>query len=441
MSESLNHRSYDLAYTVFFPLTGNPVGFHHLLLAEVVLRQFPQLKKIVFILSNGKHPDPTKEQQIADPQLRLEILKNALREFSMPPVSFLARVAREERQAFMLDEQNTCICTVEFECNEAVKLADHVIHLKQNAKPDTRNPPLRLVLGDDLVRRMRNPDIFSNSELFSLAENCRFLIASREKTSVAESIQILKKTRNVSLHFHEIEAERLPQALHPWFDLSSTRIRKMAQGGHVLTCFLPDNAARLVEQHVLFQTPTGASQINEWQQACRLQERLVDQSARKLKEVLDHRANMKWPHTLSFVETSTGGLLTAALAVLPGISRHLKEGAILYDQEAKERLLGKSRQLAAVSKECAMQLAKSFQEQSQADFVLAESGMAGPPEGNRRSQKQGQCEMALATSHTLRHVHHQSSLFHTKKEHQLRFAHAALEWLRDTLEKSERRSE
>ena len=76
VQKPLQHLSYDLAHTAFFPLTGNPVGFHHLLLAECVLRQFAELSQIVFILSNGKHPDPTKEQAIAPQQGRLEIFQN-----------------------------------------------------------------------------------------------------------------------------------------------------------------------------------------------------------------------------------------------------------------------------------------------------------------------------------------------------------------------------
>ena len=434
MSNTLKHHSYDLVYTVFFPLTGNPVGFHHLLLAEAVLRQFPDLQTIVFILSNGKHPDPTKEQQIADQQLRLQILRNALREFALPSVSFLARVARVEHYSFILGEQNTSICTVEFERCEAVQLVEHVDQLQHNASTTSQNQPVQLMLGGDLVRRMCSAEIFSDSELLLLAEKCRFFIASREKTAVAESIETLNRIRNVSLNFYEILLDGFPQTLLPWFALSSTKIRQMVQAGHAMNCFLPDSAARAVEQHKFFQLTPQSSVISEWERAYRQEEQFLNQLAHQLKELLDDRADRQLPHTVSIVETSTGGRLTAALAALPGISRHLMEGAILYDQKAKERFLGISLQFSAVSKECAMRLAKVFQEQSQADFVLAETGMAGPPEGNRRSRKQGQCEIALATPKSLRHLHHQSPFFLTKKEHQLRFAFAALTWLRDTLE-------
>ena len=437
MSESLKRLSYDLAYTVFFPLTGNPAGFHHLLLAECVLRQFPKLQKIIFILSNGRHPDPTKEQNIVGQQLRLEILRNALQEFALPSVSFLAKVAHADQFSFKLGEQNTFICEAEFERSNSIPLAEHVDQLKQNASPASYNHPVQIILGDDLLGRMRNPEIFNDSDLLLLAENGRFLIAPREKRVVASSIESLKKVRDVSLQYQEIRFELLPETLYPWLDLSSTLIRQMAQAGHVLTCFLPDSAARVVEQNNLFRHPLKSFDCSEWEQACRQQELLLDQLAHQLEELLNRRANQQLPHTISIVETSTGGRLTAALAALPGISRHLQEGAILYNQKSKERLLGKSMPESAVTEEVAMQLAKAFQEQSQADFVLVETGVAGPSHGKRRSLKQGVCEIALATPKTLMHLRHQSQPFLTKKEHQLRFAIAALEWLRNTLEKIE----
>ena len=55
---------------IYFPLTANPVGYNHLLLAENVLWQFPETQLLVFILSNGKHPDSFKSVQIPHASLR-----------------------------------------------------------------------------------------------------------------------------------------------------------------------------------------------------------------------------------------------------------------------------------------------------------------------------------------------------------------------------------
>jgi len=53
----------DKLSTIFFPLTANPAGNHHLLLVESVLQQLPETKLVVFLLSNGLHPDPFKHQK------------------------------------------------------------------------------------------------------------------------------------------------------------------------------------------------------------------------------------------------------------------------------------------------------------------------------------------------------------------------------------------
>ena len=84
-------------YEIYFPLTANPAGYNQLLLAENVLWQFPETQLLVFILSNGRHPDPFKTFQIPHPSLRYKILRNALLEWSDPENSLLARYADESK--------------------------------------------------------------------------------------------------------------------------------------------------------------------------------------------------------------------------------------------------------------------------------------------------------------------------------------------------------
>ena len=81
----------------YFPLTANPAGYNHLLLAENVLWQFPEPQLIVFILSNGRHPDPFKTVQIPHPSLRYKLLRNALLEWPDPENSMPARNAGESK--------------------------------------------------------------------------------------------------------------------------------------------------------------------------------------------------------------------------------------------------------------------------------------------------------------------------------------------------------
>jgi nicotinamide mononucleotide (NMN) deamidase PncC len=67
------------------------------------------------------------------------------------------------------------------------------------------------------------------------------------------------------------------------------------------------------------------------------------------------------------------------------------------------------------------------------DFALAESGMAGPPDGKRRSFKNGLFHLALITPKG-EHTHHaQFNPFLTRKEHQHLFAIHALARVREWL--------
>ncbi len=429
----MKYLSYDLTHTAFFPLTGNPVGFHHLLLAECVLRQFPELEQIVIILSNGKHPDPTKEQAIAPKHLRLEILEKAIEEWNLPLKSFVAKIAQNEQQAFKLNQKNVSIALAEFEQDQPVSLYNHLIHLQQNALPRESSPSVQMIVGEDLLRRMNNPQIFTDAEIQGLAKIGRFLIAPRENFQIADAIQSLKQERGVAFDYAQIHLELLPETLHPFLKSSSTLIRKNVQAQHALTGFLPETAAKKIAQSQLYQQQHSLEILSEWEQACERQEQEMTRIAHQLKSALDHRAEQGLPHTLALVETSTGGWLTTALGSLPGISTHFKESAIVYDQAAKNRLLGTTGKSSAVSSEMALQLAVAFQQQTHADFVLAETGMAGPIERIRKSDKQGFCYFALASSDKTAHFFYQSNPFLSKKEHQLLFASMALKWLLENL--------
>ena len=80
---------------IYFPLTANPAGYNHLLLAENVLWQFPETQLLVFILSNGRHPDPFKTVHIPHPSLRYEILRSAILDWSDPENYLSARYGDE----------------------------------------------------------------------------------------------------------------------------------------------------------------------------------------------------------------------------------------------------------------------------------------------------------------------------------------------------------
>ena len=70
--------SGDRSNFVLFPVTANPIGLHHLLIANQALKKLGHSGQIVFVLSNGWHPDPSKTPAIASQEQRLEWLQQAL---------------------------------------------------------------------------------------------------------------------------------------------------------------------------------------------------------------------------------------------------------------------------------------------------------------------------------------------------------------------------
>ncbi|MBF0276824.1 MAG: CinA family protein [SAR324 cluster bacterium] len=433
MQSSLQHLSYDLRETAFFPLTGNPAGFHHLLLAELVLQQFPEIVKVVFILSNGKHPDPTKAQAIAAQNIRLQILETAIDEFAAASRSFVAKISENKNFVLRLSPKKAAVATAEFNQNQAVSLYSHVALLHQRQISKNYSAPVKMIAGEDLMQRMKNPQIFSDSDLSGLSEICQFLIAPRVNSTIADSIEGLKGERNVNIEYTEINLKLLPHELLPFLQLSSTQIRKTIQAGHALTCFLTHGASAKITEERLYLDQPASDLPNEWEQACYTLHKKLMREVQLVKSALDVQAKQGNPHTLALVESSTGGCLSAAFAALPGISGHFRESAIVYDQAAKNRLLNSVGEHSAVSGEMALKLARAFREKTGADFVLSETGMAGPMEGVRHSNKQGQCFTALLGPDHADHYFYQSSSFLSKREHQLLFATNALKHLLDRL--------
>ncbi|MEC8256091.1 MAG: hypothetical protein VX004_11520, partial [SAR324 cluster bacterium] len=73
MIESPCPENADFQNTLFVPITGNPAGYHHLVLAELALRQRPECSRIVYLLSNGHHPDPFKRSVTLPKDIRLQL--------------------------------------------------------------------------------------------------------------------------------------------------------------------------------------------------------------------------------------------------------------------------------------------------------------------------------------------------------------------------------
>ena len=135
----------------------------------------------------------------------------------------------------------------------------------------------------------------------------------------------------------------------------------------------------------------------------------------------------------ALVEATVGGLLTGAFAGRSGASRYFRQSRFAYDEAAKRGLIGEARMPSAVSDGMVLALARGMREQGGTDFALAESGMAGPPDGRRRSFKNGLVHIALVTPKGEHSHQAQFNPFLTRREHQHLFSIEALtrmeEWL------------
>ena len=92
--------------------------------------------------------------------------------------------------------------------------------------------------------------------------------------------------------------------------------------------------------------------------------------------------------TVSTVESCTGGMISARLINVPGVSEVFKMGHITYSNKAKKKILGvKKRTLekhTAVSEEVAKEMVKGVEMVSKADVCVSVTGLAGPDGGTAK---------------------------------------------------------
>jgi nicotinamide-nucleotide amidase len=103
--------------------------------------------------------------------------------------------------------------------------------------------------------------------------------------------------------------------------------------------------------------------------------------------------------TIAVAESSTGGLIAAALLAVPGASAYFIGGAVVYTRQARRALLGIPDEamagMRASTEAYALLLARSARERFPASWALAESGAAGPT-ANRYGDAAGHSCLALA---------------------------------------------
>ena len=103
--------------------------------------------------------------------------------------------------------------------------------------------------------------------------------------------------------------------------------------------------------------------------------------------------------TIAVAESSTGGLISAALLALPGASAYFLGGAVVYTQVARNVLLTlpdiSALGMRASTETYARLLAQTARERFAASWAVAESGATGPA-GNRYGDAAGHSCMAVA---------------------------------------------
>ena len=111
---------------------------------------------------------------------------------------------------------------------------------------------------------------------------------------------------------------------------------------------------------------------------------------------------------LAVAESSSGGLISAALLAVPGASAYFLGGAVVYTGKARMSLMGITREAVAgmrsSSEPYALLLARTARENFGADWGLSETGAAGPagnPYGDAAGHSclaiSGLIEMAIST--------------------------------------------
>ncbi|MBI1327220.1 MAG: nicotinamide-nucleotide amidohydrolase family protein [Alphaproteobacteria bacterium] len=89
--------------------------------------------------------------------------------------------------------------------------------------------------------------------------------------------------------------------------------------------------------------------------------------------------------TIVTAESCTGGLLSALITDIPGISKYFERGYVTYSNEAKEENLGVPswmlEQHGAVSEQVALSMANGALTNSHADIAVSITGVAGPDGG------------------------------------------------------------
>jgi len=135
-------------------------------------------------------------------------------------------------------------------------------------------------------------------------------------------------------------------------------------------------------------------------------------------------------------ESCTGGLVAGAIRAIPGASDVFERGFVVYNNRAKQELLGVPGEiiadLGAVSEPVARMMAEGALENSHAHLAVAITGVAGPG-GGTRMKPVGTVHIATARANHGLHHRQEFFQFETREEIQLAAVQTALEAMRERI--------
>jgi len=138
--------------------------------------------------------------------------------------------------------------------------------------------------------------------------------------------------------------------------------------------------------------------------------------------------------TVSVAEGTTGGLVSAALLSVPGASRYYSGGDVLYTLNSRVQLAGAAAELFAdyrgTTAEMVAAVAEAMRLRLDANWCIAESGLAGPTSG-RSGAPPGRTTMAVAGPVT--HTEIVETGMADREANMVEFTTRTLRFLRDAL--------
>lgn len=140
--------------------------------------------------------------------------------------------------------------------------------------------------------------------------------------------------------------------------------------------------------------------------------------------------------TLAISESSSGGLISAALLAMPGASRFYRGAGIIYTPHAFRGLMGLSRAdvegMRSATEPYALMMAGTIREKLNANWGLCETGASGPS-GNGYGDAAGHVCLGLVGPDSQQYSTTIETGLSDRTENMYLFAEAALSLLRETL--------